>query len=140
VLAVAWAAGIIDGEGCVEAKRTGGGKTGRKSNRYLGLRVVNTDPKMLLALQVLFGGKVCSRRGSPVSKLPLYFWEVSGQTAGRCLKEVLPYLVSKRAEALVGLRLRERSHYFGLTDEILAAREADAVELSVLKRTREALP
>ena len=89
---LAWAAGFIDGEGCVAVDS-------RKSPR---ITVSNTDRRPLDRLQELLGGTICVHgRGNPEKgHRPSWVWAVhGGRSVRRVLAEVRPYLVVKGEQA-----------------------------------------
>ena len=98
---LAYMAGFIDGEGCIRA-----------SGNYLNLsmHVSNTVKAPLLFMQEVFGGSVRGY-GSP-KKLPsgkmnkrAYLWVICGESAAKALLALLPYLIVKKQEAILGIAL-----------------------------------
>jgi len=93
----AWAAGIIDGEGYI-GKRT---RT---------VRVDNTDMKILQNLAKYFGGNIfLNRRSNRPNSKPCWYWRLYGDNCIRFLKEISPYVISKkdRISAIQQLRRTE---------------------------------
>ena len=95
---VAWAAGFIDGEGCIGiafAKRGNGGYN-------LSLRVSQTVRKPLEKLQAMFGGSIYSYQRKSHYK-PAWTWNVYGNTARAIVRKLLPYLEVKARQASIAL-------------------------------------
>lgn len=112
-LAIAWAAGLIDGEGHIgigsQQPRYRGRKDGQLSPiaYHVRLSVEMTDEKTVRRLAELFGNKVTTRRRRSKDGRSFYKrqwgWKVSGRTCEPVLRELLPHLVTKQAEASVAL-------------------------------------
>lgn len=92
----AWAAGIIDGEGYIVRE-----KQSKKSTRIT-VRVDNTDTKMLQELSLYFGGNVYSQkpRKNHPDWSPTFYWRLVNKKAEIFLREVIPYLVTKKELAI----------------------------------------
>lgn len=147
----AYLAGIIDGEGSIGTTKTG-------TPRHIVIRVViaNTNVHLLDRLQIDFGGTFSVReRGHQPGWKPFASLAWTGRGAESILKRVLPYLIVKRAQALIALELMEgrnrpRSERLAyrhvpapgmpsrivgeLRPEIAAKEEAYAVELRRLNK------
>ena len=93
---LAWAAGIVDGEGCIGLHR------GEHSKTRVRLSVVNTDPRMLLRMHDMFGGSVrpLTLYKNKLARKPQWIWVLHGGPAvGKTLMLILPYMVCKSAQA-----------------------------------------
>lgn len=115
-IALAWAAGIIDGEGCISGVK----KTGT-NQCYFSLDVVNTDPRLAYRLKEIFGvGSIFVNhkgRGRPI-----YYWRVKkkDELPGVLIK-LLPFLVLKKDQAKVALvadALEQSENKVALYDEL----------------------
>ena len=103
---LAWAAGALDGEGCICIY----GRPGRISKKgvhalQLVITLVNTDPRMPLKMKEIFGGNcqpAVERRGNP-RRRPIMTWLITGKPAGLALAKMLPFLVIKREQAGIAL-------------------------------------
>lgn len=105
----AWAAGIIDADGCITIKRRRqGGAT------YYALFVVigqvgdgDTPPLVLAKLQDLYGGSIewADRPG----RRRMWHLPVSTANAEAMLRRIRPYLVGKANQADIALEYRERA-------------------------------
>lgn len=96
----AWAAGFIDGEGCISVVRCTPQGMAREQVQVL-LDVAQMKPEPLQYLVALFGGRI--RIGGPSKGI--YYWRLYGRKAGVVLQVVLPYLVAKRRQAELCLEL-----------------------------------
>ncbi len=104
---VAYAAGLIDGEGCISIycnRRNG------LDFHYVRLTVQLSYKGLptLKRMQSAFGGSIASRvekRNSPPT--PFYVWRLGQQDACRLLYAMLPYMGIKRANALLALHFNE---------------------------------
>lgn len=95
----AWAAGFIDGDGCIHAYRAQR-KTSIESYNYsLTVTVNQIIVEPLHELREILGGNL-STLNSPSLPKPRNQWRLTGATAiARSLPELLPYLVGKRNQA-----------------------------------------
>lgn len=97
---LAWAAGFVDGEGCISIDR-------RIRKGYVGhrLRVVasNTHQSALRRLQQLFGGLVYQARQKDGRHQAIWHWSIPGVAAGASLQKMLTYMDVKREQAIIGL-------------------------------------
>lgn len=98
---IAWAAGIVDGEGCI--------RTTRHRHRALSveLTVTNTDPRMLFKLRELFGGNICQQRKASEKGRATWCWRVHCENAICILETLLPFLIVKRDQASLAISFRQ---------------------------------
>jgi LAGLIDADG endonuclease len=105
---LAWAAGFLDGEGCITIIRV--------SNRYssgtyyvISLQVTQRVRKPLDKLANMFGGEV--RRHNLKQRGGYWYWYRYGNNALEILEKVLPFLVLKEAQAKIAIdfQLRRRA-------------------------------
>jgi len=138
---LAYAAGIIDGEGSIGAYTKD--KQGR-GGLCLQLSVANTDIRMLVFLSELWGGSVSTLSRKEIRR-QLYEWRRVGQDCGNVLEDVLPYLIVKREQAELAIEFARtvRDVWASkkgvprgtpyLTDEVIERRQEIALELKKLK-------
>jgi hypothetical protein len=96
-------AGIIDGEGTISISRNG--STANYPKVVLDITIVNTDERLMKWLITYFGGRyyMRNRQDSPKHKFS-FFWRLTGKAnKEKILLGILPYLVLKREQALLGL-------------------------------------
>ena len=103
---LAWAAGIIDGEGCIILVRHKASAKRKTDSWLLRVDVGNCDARMLKKLLSLFGGHVVKKLLRSDKYMPQWRWYCNGPTAVSTLNSVLPYLVCKREQAEVALLSR----------------------------------
>jgi hypothetical protein len=115
---LAWAAGFIDGEGCVSLikRRNGDGYLYYQAN----LNVPQIDKAPLDKLKEMFGGNI---RANKIigNRRPSFTWTIHAASCRKALQEMLPYLIVKKKEALLLLSID--FDYTRLTDEKLMQRE-----------------
>lgn len=105
---LAWAAGIVDGEGCIGLSRI--------SNAHWSLRVAvgNTDIRMINKLKGCFGGSVRLQNKKPgkdgFKRKPLWVWVLYGAKAESFLVSIMPYLCNKADQAEIGISSRRYLH------------------------------
>jgi hypothetical protein len=98
-----WAAGILDGEGCIGLWPD----SRRPYSARMSVYIANTDERMLLEFQRLFGGTVTPRKtaamGAGFKRVPIikpqWVWQAHGASAIPVLEAVLPYLICKKEKA-----------------------------------------
>lgn len=99
---LAWAGGIVDGEGCISVH-----SVNDKRLRWPVLRaevcVVNTDRRMVDKLQELFGGDIYERPPRTERHRPTFEWKVRNPLAATMIRAVRPYLIVKGEQADVFL-------------------------------------
>lgn len=100
-----WAAGIVDGEGCISLHTV---RTSRGELCFvLRLSVANTNLLMLHRLIEIFHcGALLPQKMYSARHRQRWNWEVCSRKAENVLREIEPYLVNKREEAKVGLLSR----------------------------------
>lgn len=111
----AWAAGVIDGDGCVTIKRRRKSRAEgfAPSSAYFALWVIvgqsgATMPDMLKRLRWLYGGQI-----DPLKQVPgrqkKWHWYVASARAEVFLRHVAPYVVQKRDQVRIALEYRRRA-------------------------------
>lgn len=116
---LAWAAGIVDGEGCVTishvpAKRQKGCLNDRHA---LYLKVTMGDKPTVDRLHKLFGiGSVQINIQKKYNTA--WSWLCCSRDAGIALRKLLPYLVTKRAETLLAIEFDALPLYPGGSHQV----------------------
>ena len=95
---LAYMAGFFDGEGCI------GAYAPRKYSIIVSIG--QNDPTILIRLKKLYGGTLTGP-----DKGAHYKWQVSARKAEKFLRDILPWLVSKREQALIAIELADRPSY-----------------------------
>uniref|UniRef100_A0A6H2A3W2 Putative HNH homing endonuclease n=1 Tax=viral metagenome TaxID=1070528 RepID=A0A6H2A3W2_9ZZZZ len=137
---LAYAAGIVDGEGCISigGKSLGAGKPRRL---IMLLSVVNTNEWLIRWLKMQFGGNIRSNKPTnPRAKLK-WIWRVESKKASEIIKLIMPYLQIKRPQAELAIEFQSRKKYRGgtlamrcLTDDEHALNEADVTLMHIYNK------
>lgn len=102
----AYAAGLIDGEGCIHIKRY----TDRDfigDYCYSLMVIINmSDGESLDYMKGCFGGNIHKNSQSKYGKLPAWTWELYGRKAAEFLKRIFPFLRIKKAQAELAMRFQ----------------------------------
>ena len=103
-------AGLFDGEGSIGIYRTGYPINGRKDGqRQWGLKItiVMTTPQPLKQIKAQWGGYAgIEKRNKRKNSRDVFLWYLHGEQASGMLKELLPYLMIKRDEALIAIEFQ----------------------------------
>ena len=105
---LAWAAGFVDGEGCIALCRRAQKIKDKTYHCYvLRLSVANTDLRALERLKGMFGGSInaASHTKRPTHK-PCWTWYVMSAKAEATLAAIVPFLFSKKEQAELGIASR----------------------------------
>jgi hypothetical protein len=105
VAAVAYLAGIIDGEGTIGIYSSSLKQPSPSYN--LQVLVTNCDAALMMWLVDNIGGTVNVRKGARPNHRSVFRWRVYNQEALALVEAILPYLVIKRAQAELALRYRD---------------------------------
>lgn len=134
LLDVAWAAGFVDGEGCVSVTKSS--RKGQPLPYYRAdLIVANTVKEPLDKLALIFGGRVVVTRPSIGNRQLTYGWKTTGTShTARVLQELLPWLTVKRAQAALVL---EFAAFFGTIRH--QQKKPDREQLEALKQRMHVL-
>lgn len=125
---LAWAAGIIDGEGCIMLCFNGNRP---RVGRYHQVRLVvtNTNAPLIRKMRVLFGGSIFKCKKQKDSYRQKAQWTVTGALAVACLSSVVPYMVSKEPEARLAIQAGDLIRPKGYYRTRSGAKEYDAVSI-----------
>lgn len=144
-LKVAWAAGIIDGEGCITITKQQPGSGGRVNPSHrLYVKVSMGHLPTVERLREIFGrGAITTWRSKSPRENDAYCWWVAARDAQAVLDAVRPHLVTKAEEADIGLEFLALPRFLTggkggnrpLAPETVAQREALFVRLRDAKPT-----
>lgn len=100
---LAYAAGIIDGEGCIHVNKRKPNTINRQKNMlYIPkLTVRMTHEPTVKFLQTLFGGSVYCQY--PPNNKPIWTWDIQGKHVENALIALSPFMITKKEEALTML-------------------------------------
>jgi hypothetical protein len=133
----AYAAGLVDGEGCIWIART---VRYRNPSYFLGVYIANTDWRMIDWMHAHFGGTIRNRPPDPrANRRQVFYWQVLAGKAVAFLEQVQPWLVIKSREAELGIALQRRvsawpKGYAPLTPDEIEQRDALRRELHAGRR------
>jgi len=135
-LDIAYCAGIIDGEGCISAKRCWYISKGERKNRTYTPRVsiIMTSKPVLDWVYFMFGGHLgINNKNTPSGKI-FYHWELIGKNCKQFLQSIQPYLKEKGVQASVAIEMCDLIGIAGptLTEDIKLQREEYWVKLNSL--------
>ena len=131
VAELAYAAGILDGEGCVSLEKTNGRPNKRGYRISLFAVVSNTNESLLQWLKDKFGGQVRQYKRREDRKA-CWVWRICAQQAAGFLEAVRPYLIVKSSEVDLALEFqKEKVAGQPLTDK------QDELQVSQYLRMRE---
>lgn len=101
---LAWAAGFLDGDGCISCYLRGD----KKQDIYIKVSAVSTRREMLDKLQLMFGGSVCAmhKENSSRNWKSSWIWTTTHRRAERVLLAVHAYLVGKHEQAVKAIEAR----------------------------------
>jgi hypothetical protein len=145
----AYAAGFIDGEGCITVRHSRGVKHRPEWNSswYASITVSQCERSSLDWFSERWGGAVrsMSKRAELRNESPAWEWAIVGQHFYRLMDDVYPMLKTKRPHALNALRLRTlrlaRGRGNAMTPEEITEREDIELRAHQLNlRGRDRLP
>ena len=125
---LAWAAGIIDGEGWI------GLSSVSRGYRCLRIEVAQTDIRLPYKLKEIFmcGSVKPQRHNARRGWKPVWRWYVSGEDAANVLRLTLQWLVVKREQAEIAILSRQYVQRSGRKANVAAMHEV-ARQLTWLK-------
>jgi len=132
----AYAAGIVDGEGCITIKRTKAIGTYRRPRYIANVSVVNSNIHMIEWLHENFGGSFFARKKQRDFHKNTWAWDASALVAAKFCEGILPYLLAKREQAEIVLDLMNgpRIQAVSVSDTEFARREGLVQRIRVLNR------
>jgi hypothetical protein len=95
----AYAAGFIDGEGCISISVARGSWIAK-------LTITQVDPAPLKFMMARWGGAIQVKKPQTPTRAVAFEWRIVARQFYRCMDVVLPFLIVKRRSANNALRLR----------------------------------
>lgn len=133
----AYAAGIIDGEGCIQIRKTAVKRIIDGFAYSLTILVNMCDGEALDFLFGKFGGSIYRTKNyeDGIKKLPVYRWEIRTKKAAEFLKRLVPFLRIKKAQAELAIRFQAhvKDYSQGISDNEREFREWAYQEMRKLK-------
>lgn len=99
---LAYAAGIIDGEGCIWAK-VAMNKQGIST--LLQLQLTMCSENVVAWFAQMFGGVVYVQQPPSAQRRVRFTWQIKGRQVGPVLDALLPYLHEKKQRAILAIEL-----------------------------------
>lgn len=135
---IIWAAGVIDGEGCILLKKVKGGKNDLHT---LDLEVSMTDYHAVKKLHEIFGigsFRPSRRKKKQANHRQAWRWVCTSNDAMEVIELVLPYLIVKREQAELATKFSELKKKHpgrkGLSQEEVNIREEMFLKMKELKQ------
>lgn len=105
---LAYAAGIIDGEGCIFARASL--RSDNTFSTMLQVQVAMCSASVIKWLRDHFGGRLYTDvpKSTRIQCKRRYVWQVCGKRVGELLPSLIPYLIEKRQRAELAVELAGR--------------------------------
>lgn len=104
-LQLAWVAGIVDGEGCVSLTRRQPQHGAISPSYRMVLKVTMCDRRTVYRVRHIMGvGTIQRQRSKSINWSDAWVWFCNAADTQRALVQLLPYLVTKGAQARVALK------------------------------------
>lgn len=106
----AYAAGLIDGEGAIAILKIAAGFNRRKTDGYqLTVRIAMTDYDTIEWYRQFAGGEIRTKYARTFTSNDSYEVVRTGYNATRVLTRILPYLITKKSRAELGIKFRQET-------------------------------
>lgn len=115
---IAWAAGILEGEGCFRTKN---------DSHLPTVFIQMTDLDVLERVQGIFGGTISTVKKRQEHWKDCWLWYVAGEDAAKIMIAVKPYMLSRRSEKIDSV-LNEYTEHLNRRKEIEEKRTAAGIE------------
>jgi hypothetical protein len=142
--AIAYLAGLFDGEGSVNIFKQSNRKDRINPGYFLEISIGNTHKGVLQWVLENFGGRLTQNAEQYTKRNhPTWRWRASSNEASEVLTIMLPYLVVKKEQALLAVEFQKhvnthpRKGNQPLSEEELAWREAQRVKLATMRFWKE---
>lgn len=132
----AWVAGIIDGEGCIYIHKAKPSKGAKNPCYSLKIRVAMTDFPTIKRLQELYPAVYHEKFGQDVNCRNQAVWECSSIVCANVIKDVLPYIFTKRRQAELAMKfiaLPKATSFKETPQWLLKEREDIALQMKLEK-------
>lgn len=107
---LAYAAGIVDGEGHISIVRNAAPQYRIGYMYRLTVGVTNTNVWLINWMQFQFGGKIYQRCDKRPNRKTAWVWLVHQNGASEFLKLILPYLLIKKPQAELAIQFQSAKH------------------------------
>jgi len=92
MISAQYAAGFMDGEGCINVSSC-------RSTLFIRVLIVNTNKEILELFQQRWGGDIKENKRHKANWKVTYTWRVSHVTCLNFLKDIYPFLIVKKKQA-----------------------------------------
>jgi len=131
---LAWAAGFIDGEGCIHIERV---KHKTRCDTYvLRLYIGNTNLESLDKIKHIFGCGSVRTRSYVEGHMKMWSYTVGNKKLIKVLESIKPYSVVKKSQIELGLQFAYTIKYGKNTDEYNNNRHSLYIKMKELKKER----
>lgn len=133
---LAYAAGIVDGEGCIGIRRKV--QQGRFLSYDMRVSVGMANEWLPKWLRFAFGGSLTYYKSKQKNRQDQWAWRITSNQALGFLKLILPYLTIKRPEAELAIAFQEAPYRVkpNKTDEQKALDEAQSILIHSMKSNK----
>lgn len=141
---LAYLAGLFDGEGCIHIARNKRPDCPKGVQYQLVAKVSMASEYLCHLYQMSFGGRVHRDKKYKDYHKQMWTWVVASREAQSFLSTISPYLIEKKAQAILGLKFQAtkaptkaakgRRGFLPQSDEIKAVEEAQFLLMKNLKR------
>ena len=101
---LAYAAGIVDGEGCIWAKFD---MNKQGMSTFLQLQITMCSENVVAWFAQTFGGSVYIQQPKSFNYRAKFTWQIRGRQVGIVLSSLIPYLKEKKQRAYLAIELSE---------------------------------
>ena len=102
---IAYAAGIIDGEGCIYTRVYTPKRDKDGISTLLKLQVTMCSETVVAWFAEKFGGDVFVQQPPSANLRVRFTWQINGRLVGKILEPILPYLKEKKQRAILAIEL-----------------------------------
>jgi hypothetical protein len=125
--AIAYIAGILDGEGCVQIQKCKLHNREINQTYKLQVRISNTDLRLINYINSIYPAYIYNSSEKRTNRKRQFVWHINGKKAGLFLSETMPYLIVKKQQVVLALDfLKTYEKYygiFGVPKDVLEYRE-----------------
>lgn len=129
-------AAYIDGEGCIDIRKSAPKRPGWAPGYSISVQVFNTDPRLASWLKSNFGGGIWADEKGSRRKHVCFRWYINGRAASGLLRECLPYFTIKSGQAKCAILMEESRKYHGRPGAPISHQKARDILLASIRRER----
>lgn len=133
---LAYAAGLIDGEGCIQIIKHTDKNCRRGYKWWLNVTVSMCDREAVDFLRSCFGGCIYTPKRLTIKNREIYRWSITTRQAGEFLDQILPYLIVKKELANIAVKFQQM-RYLGSRKSLSYLNEQDQIGEQFKEAQRE---